>query len=152
MQATCTVTPPGSSRSCGHFSAPDSRATYLFMAVATGLLRVARESLFSDLNNLGVYSLLRPELNPCFGFTEAEIAALLARNGRADRLDAVRDWYNGHVFGGEIVHNPWSVLGFLDAADARLRRGGARAQDGEIGEEDAGAGARGLVRIAGGSG
>lgn len=94
---------------------------HLFKAVVTGILRVARESLFSGLNNLGVYSLLRSEFNTCFGFTEAEVAALLARNGRADKLDDVRGWYNGYAFGGEVIYNPWSVLSFLDSADATPR-------------------------------
>jgi len=94
---------------------------HLYRAVVTGVLRVARESLFSSLNNLGVYTLLRPEFNTCFGFTEAEVAALLVRNGRADKLDAVRGWYNGYLFGGEVVYNPWSVVCFLDSADAKLR-------------------------------
>jgi hypothetical protein len=94
---------------------------HLSRAVLTGILRVARESLFSGLNNVGVYSLLRSEFNTCFGFTEAEVAALLERAGRRDQLEAVRGWYNGYLFGGEVIYNPWSVLGFLDAADARLR-------------------------------
>ncbi len=94
---------------------------YLFKAVVTGILRVAKESLFSGLNNLGVYTLLRSEFNTCFGFTEAEVTALLVRSGRADKLSLVRGWYNGYLFGGEVIYNPWSVLGFLDAEDAKLR-------------------------------
>ncbi len=94
---------------------------HLFKAVVTGILRVAKESLFSGLNNLGVYSLLRQEYTTCFGFTEAEVAALLERNGRADKLADVRGWYNGYLFGGEVIYNPWSVLGFLDSSDAKLR-------------------------------
>jgi hypothetical protein len=94
---------------------------HLFKAVVTGILRVARESLFSGLNNLGVYSLLRSEFNTCFGFTEAEVSALLARNGRADKQGDVRGWYNGYIFGGEVIYNPWSVLSFLDSADATPR-------------------------------
>jgi hypothetical protein len=94
---------------------------HLFKAVMTGILRVAKESLFSGLNNLGVYTLLRREFNTCFGFTEAEVAALLERNGRADQLDGVRGWYNGYLFGGEVIYNPWSVVGFLDSVDGALR-------------------------------
>jgi hypothetical protein len=94
---------------------------HLFKAVMTGILRVAKESLFSGLNNLGVYTLLRQEFNTCFGFTEGEVTALLTKNGRADKLDDVRGWYNGYLFGGEVIYNPWSVLGFLDSDDARLR-------------------------------
>jgi hypothetical protein len=90
---------------------------HLYKAVLTGILRVAKESLFSGLNNLGVYSLLSSQFNTCFGFTEAEIVSLLERSGRIDRLPAVRAWYNGYLFGGEVIYNPWSVLSFLQAED-----------------------------------
>jgi hypothetical protein len=94
---------------------------HLFKAVLTGILRVARESIFSGLNNLGVYSLLRPEFRTCFGFTEAEVRDLLGRAGRLDRLDAVRGYYNGYVFGGQVIYNPWSVLNFIAGEDGLLR-------------------------------
>ncbi len=94
---------------------------HLYKAVMTGILRVAKENLFSGLNNPGVYSLLRGELHTCFGFTEAEVTELLARNGRAHLLPGVRSWYDGYVFGGEIIYNPWSVLGFLDSMEARFQ-------------------------------
>ena len=95
--------------------------SHLFKAVMTGILRVAKENLFSGLNNLGVYSLLRRDFHLHFGFTEPEVAALLARCGRAESLPDVRAWYNGYLFGGEVVYNPWSVLCFLDSSDARVR-------------------------------
>jgi Predicted AAA-ATPase/PD-(D/E)XK nuclease superfamily len=91
---------------------------HLQQAVMTGILRIAKENLFSGLNHIGVYSLLRSEFNAHFGFTETEVAALLERCGRADKLDDARTWYNGYVFGGQIIYNPWSVLCFLDSADA----------------------------------
>ncbi|WP_437757248.1 AAA family ATPase [Sorangium sp. So ce1389] len=94
---------------------------HLFKAALTGILRVARESIFSGLNNVAVYSLLRPELNTCFGFTEPEVEALLTRAGEQARLDDVRAWYNGYLFGGQVVYNPWSILSFLSSADKRLR-------------------------------
>lgn len=90
---------------------------HLYKAVLTGILRVAKENLFSGLNNLGVYSLLSSQFNTSFGFTEAEVIALLERSGRTDRLPAVRAWYNGYIFGGEVIYNPWSVLSFLQAED-----------------------------------
>ncbi|MEZ4301064.1 MAG: AAA family ATPase, partial [Polyangiaceae bacterium] len=83
---------------------------HLFRAVITGILRVAKENLFSGLNNPGVYTLLSKPFNTCFGFTEAEVAALLSRNGQSALLPTVRAWYNGYLFGGEVVYNPWSVL------------------------------------------
>ncbi len=95
--------------------------SHLYKAVITGILRVAKENLFSGLNNPGVYTLLRPELHTCFGFTEAEVAALLERCGRANKLKDVRTWYNGYLFGGEVIYNPWSILCFLDSSDAEMR-------------------------------
>ena len=83
----------------------------------TGILRVAKESIFSGLNNLDVFSLLRSEHGASFGFTEPEVTALAAAAGAEEHLDTLRDWYDGYVFGGQIIYNPWSVLKFLDDAD-----------------------------------
>ena len=94
---------------------------HLFKAVLTGILRVARESIFSGLNNVAAYSLLRTEFSSCFGFTEPEVRALLEGAGALDRLEAVRSWYNGYVFGGRVVCNPWSILSFLASEDRLLR-------------------------------
>jgi hypothetical protein len=94
---------------------------HLYRAVVTGILRIAKESLFSDVNNIGVYTLIAAQFNTCFGFTEAEVATLLERAGELGQLDAVRAWYNGYVFGGEIIYNPWSVLNFLHRRDERPR-------------------------------
>ncbi|MFT3763966.1 MAG: AAA family ATPase [Minicystis sp.] len=94
---------------------------HLQKAVLTGILRVAKESIFSGLNNLAVYSLLRPEFSTCFGFTEPEVARLLADAGSADLTDAVRNYYNGYVFGGTAVYNPWSILNFVASRDKLLR-------------------------------
>jgi Predicted AAA-ATPase/PD-(D/E)XK nuclease superfamily len=94
---------------------------YLFKAVLTGILRVAKESIFSGLNNLAVYTLLRPEFATSFGFTEPEVTALLERAGRLAHLPAVRAWYNGYVFGGEVVYNPWSILNYVDSAEIQPR-------------------------------
>jgi hypothetical protein len=94
---------------------------HLFKAVLTGILRVAKESIFSGLNNLAVYTLLRPDFATCFGFTELEVAALLDRAGRRERMDAVRAWYNGYVFGGEIIYNPWSILNYVDGPELEPR-------------------------------
>ena len=93
---------------------------HLFKAVLTGILRVARESIFSGLNNLRAYSLHRTEFNTCFGFTEAEVSGLLAKAGRLDRLDQVRDYYNGYSFGGQVIYNPWSVLNYIAGEEALL--------------------------------
>jgi hypothetical protein len=82
----------------------------LFKAVLTGVLRVAKESIFSGLNNLGVYTLLHPGFATDFGFTEQEVAYLLEHTRSAVAIEQLRDWYNGYVFGGQIVYNPWSVM------------------------------------------
>ena len=86
---------------------------HLYRAVLTGILRIARESIFSGLNNLAVYSLLHPAFATCFGFTEDEVTALLDRAGEPDRLKVVQHWYNGYLFGGQVIYNPWSVLSFV---------------------------------------
>ena len=94
---------------------------HLFKAVLTGILRIAKESIFSGLNNLAVYSLLRPDFATCFGFTEPEVQALLERASRRDQLGTVRSWYNGYVFGGAVVYNPWSILSYLDSPETAPR-------------------------------
>ncbi len=94
---------------------------HLSRGVLTGILRIARESIFSGLNNLAVFSLLRSELSTCFGFTEAEVEALLVKAGREHRLEEVRRWYNGYLFGDSVVYNPWSVLNFLADAKGECR-------------------------------
>ncbi len=94
---------------------------HLFKGVLTGILRVARESLFSGLNNIEVYSLLRTELATAFGFTEPEVRALVERAGRPAALDGITTYYNGYLFGGHAIYNPWSVLSFLNRGDDVFR-------------------------------
>jgi hypothetical protein len=86
---------------------------HLHKAVLTGILRVARESIFSGLNNLAVCSVLEPAFSTAFGFTEGEVVDLLAAAGKSELLSTVQRWYNGYVFGGHVIYNPWSVLSFL---------------------------------------
>ena len=94
---------------------------HLFKGVLTGILRVARESLFSGLNNVAVYSLLHTRLATAFGFTEDEVRSLAEAAETADSLDGVRAFYNGYLFGGKAIYNPWSVLSFFDRGDGVLR-------------------------------
>ncbi|MDM8562253.1 AAA family ATPase, partial [Candidatus Marithioploca araucensis] len=81
--------------------------------VVTGVLRVAKESIFSDLNNLEVLSLLDLEFQDHFGFTEVEIKRLIDdfsfREG-----EILKKWYNGYFFGEMVIYNPWSVLSFMN--------------------------------------
>ncbi len=86
---------------------------YLFKSVLTGILRVSKESLFSDLNNIRVYSLLHSEYGEYFGFTEAEVKKLLAEAQLQNKGDEIRDWYNGYQIGETTVYNPWSIINCL---------------------------------------
>ena len=87
----------------------------------TGILRIARESTFSDLNNVIVYSLVNKKFNSCFGFTEPEVQTMLQSFSLDHRLDEVRKWYNGYDFGGQTIYNPWSVLSFIDESPSVAR-------------------------------
>lgn len=87
---------------------------YLYRGVLTGVRRVSKESLFSGLNNVRVCSVLDVDFASAFGFTEPEVASVLAAAGRSAHLDEVRAWYNGYVFGGQTIYNPWSVLSFAE--------------------------------------
>ena len=88
--------------------------SYLFKGVLTGIYRVAKESIFSGLNNLSVFTLMEKDYATYFGFTETEVEELLETysvhsNGRAD----IKTWYNGYNFGDHIIYNPWSILNYL---------------------------------------
>jgi hypothetical protein len=93
---------------------------HLFKSVLTGILRVAKESMFSGLNNIAVYSLLAKQPEP-FGFTDPEVQALLAEYGREGECEEVRLWYNGYRFGETTVYNPWSILNVLGNPRESLR-------------------------------
>jgi hypothetical protein len=94
---------------------------HLFKGMLTGILRVARESLFSGLNNIDVFSILRPRLATRFGFTEAEVSALCEDVGQPALLEGIRGYYNGYLFGGQAIYNPWSVLSFFDNEEHLLQ-------------------------------
>ncbi|MCX6583628.1 MAG: AAA family ATPase [Candidatus Aminicenantes bacterium] len=86
---------------------------YLEKSVITGIMRIARESIFSGLNNPGVYTLLSEEFADKFGFTEKEIEKMLKDFNVLHLYDRVQQWYNGYKFGNTIIYNPWSVINFL---------------------------------------
>ncbi len=88
---------------------------HLFKGVLTGILRVARESIFSGLNNLGVYTILDKQFSESFGFTEADVLRALSDFGMSDDYGRASSWYNGYVFGEAVIYNPWSVINFIDA-------------------------------------
>lgn len=82
-------------------------------AVLTGILRISKESIFSDLNHVDVYSVLNHHFAKRFGFTENEVAALLRKAGREEQAEDVQSWYNGYLIDEEVIYNPWSLLSFL---------------------------------------
>lgn len=86
----------------------------LEFAVLTGCLRISKESIFTGRNNLKIVSILNEKYDEYFGFTDAEVEKLCVDYGLSSRLDTIRDWYNGYIFGNANVYNPWSVIQFID--------------------------------------
>lgn len=88
---------------------------YLERAIMTGITRVSKESIFSDLNNLEVITTTSEKYATSFGFTESEVFTALDEAGMSDQCDVVKKWYDGFVFGGKKdIYNPWSITNFLD--------------------------------------
>ena len=89
-------------------------------AVMTGITRVSKESVFSDLNNLNVVTTTSKEYADAFGFTEEEVFAALDLFGMAERKQDVKKWYDGFTFGNKKdIYNPWSITNFLDKRELR---------------------------------
>ncbi|WP_250311567.1 AAA family ATPase [Rickettsia endosymbiont of Oedothorax gibbosus] len=78
--------------------------------VITGILRVAKANLFSDLNNLTECSLLDERFSSSYGFTQAEVDELLTKVPTTTKPEEIKNWYNGYNFGGEVIYNPWSIM------------------------------------------
>ena len=88
---------------------------YLERAIMTGITRVSKESIFSDLNNLEVVTATSDKYADFFGFTQREVSDALKEFGLADREEEVKLWYDGFIFGETAdIYNPWSILNFLD--------------------------------------
>lgn len=87
---------------------------YLEFAVATGCLRVSKESIFTGLNNLRVYSVLNENYQEYFGFTKEEVQDMLKYYGRGKNLSVIKEWYDGYCFGSAEVYNPWSILNHME--------------------------------------
>lgn len=85
----------------------------LFFAVLTGCLRVSRESIFTGLNNLNVLAIENKEFSSCFGFTDEEVREMLAYYGCGDRYEAVKEWYDGYLFGDTGIYCPWDVINYV---------------------------------------
>ncbi len=86
---------------------------HLQFAVITGCLRISRESIFTGLNNLRVVSILNETYGEYFGFTPQEVEAMAAYYDAEGRMDDIRRWYDGYLFGNSEVYNPWSVVNFM---------------------------------------
>ena len=86
---------------------------YLKMGIITGIIRVIKAGIFSDLNNLRVYSILDKQYSDFFGFTEKEVEKMLIDFNIEYNLPEVKSWYDGYRFGDTEVYNPWSILNFV---------------------------------------
>lgn len=88
---------------------------YLERAIMTGVTRISKESIFSDLNNLKVVTTTSNKYMDCFGFTEEEVFEALDEFGMGGQKQQVKEWYDGFTFGKQTdIYNPWSVINFLD--------------------------------------
>ena len=87
---------------------------YVKKALVTGILRVAKESIFSGLNNLEVNTILGDSFSDKFGFTLEEVKKLVEYFDATDDMKEIENWYNGYIFGDEVIYNPWSVLNYID--------------------------------------
>ena len=87
---------------------------YLEKGVITGILRVAREGIFSGLNNLRVYTVLDKNYSDAFGLTETEVEKSLEYYKLSENVEEVKKWYNGYKFGDIQIYNPWSIVNYLE--------------------------------------
>ena len=92
---------------------------YLEMGILTGILRVAKENVFSGLNNLEVHTILDDEFTEYFGIMENEVEKSLEDFDLKYELDDVQKWYNGYLFGEKKVYNPWSIINFLNRGNLK---------------------------------
>ena len=92
---------------------------YLQMGVLTGIIRVIKAGIFSDLNNLRTYTILSDVYTDIYGLTEEEVEKSLKDYGIEAEISNVKDWYDGYRFGDSEVYNPWSILNFLQDKELR---------------------------------
>lgn len=86
---------------------------HLAFGFLTGILRVAKESIFSGMNNLKTYSILDDGYSSYFGFTEKEVKDILRYYGKDDKYNELSEWYDGYRFGNTEIFNPWSVINYI---------------------------------------
>lgn len=97
------------------FNATFKTNPYLERALMTGITRVSRESMFSDLNNLEIVTVTSEKYMDSFGFTEEEVFTALNEFGLSGRKEEVKEWYDGFIFGSiSDIYNPWSIINYLD--------------------------------------
>lgn len=102
------------------FNATFKTNPYLERAIMTGITRISKESIFSDLNNPNVITTTSEEYATAFGFTEQEVFEQLDVYGMGDKKDLVKKWYDGFIFGSQCdIYNPWSITNFLDKKQFR---------------------------------
>ena len=94
----------------GLFGATFKTNKYLKKGLITGILRIAKANLFSDLNNVREYTLLDKRYANCYGFTQGEVDELLNKVPTPTPPEKIQHWYNGYTFGEEIIYNPWSIM------------------------------------------
>ena len=87
---------------------------HLSYGFLTGILRVAKESIFSGLNNLTIHSVLDNKYSAYFGFTSEEIKEMADYYGAADKYEEITEWYDGYRFGKTDIFNPWSVINYFN--------------------------------------
>ena len=92
---------------------------YLQMGVLTGIIRVIKAGIFSDLNNLRTYTILSDVYTDSYGLTEEDVEKSLKDYGIEAEISKVKDWYDGYKFGDSEVYNPWSILNFLQDKELR---------------------------------
>ena len=92
---------------------------YLQMGVLTGIIRVIKAGIFSDLNNLRTYTILSDDYTDSYGLTEEEVEKSLNDYGIGQEISKVKDWYDGYRFGDSEVYNPWSIINFLRFKELR---------------------------------
>ena len=88
---------------------------YIKIAVLTGCLRIAEESIFTGLNNPSIKTIVDTDYDECFGFTNEDMNKLLTDTGLLDKQPVFKEWYDGYIFGNREVYCPWDVLNFVDA-------------------------------------
>ena len=86
----------------------------LEFGILTGILRIAKESLFSGLNNLVVNTILDEKYSSYFGFTSDDVSEMAAYYGMKEKLPEIKEWYDGYLFGSNEIYNPWSVISYIN--------------------------------------